>query len=201
MGGRALKLAFAVDAGRFDGVITLLAIPLLLRRVDAISGILDDQKLQAVNDSPAFRARRASKTQNASKGIAAAMMITAKEHTKDFSPAHFKIVQAVRFDLAGVDLGVYSEDVHESDFYRFKIGRIGADQVRDENEDKHPERKVDLMVAYMTWETTDRGHAPKEKDHDLPVAQWIERAASHDRREVASLPALVRLIRSTCVLY
>jgi hypothetical protein len=190
-GERSLKLAFGIDAGRFDGVITLLAIPQLLRRLSAISGTMDDQKIQAMHDSSAFRARRSVKAKTAGSGIAAAMLKSAKEHTKDSSFAAFKVIQAVRFDLAGIDLGVYSADIHESDFYRFKVGRVGADQSRDRNQAGEPERRIELLIAYMTWETSDRGRAPKEEHNDLPVAQWIQRAASHDRREVASVPSLV----------
>ena len=110
----------------------------------------------------------------------------------------------MRFDLKGIDIGVFNEDLadgHVADFYRFVTGNIEADLRRQLSREDLPTRNLHLLVSYVRWDTMDGGRAISQEKRDMSARQLIDSTFRFGRREVASLPSMVRLTLSELLTF
>lgn len=191
-------LAFAVQAGNFSGVLRLLAIPRLVGNVYSIFDMVDSQQRTAAHRSDIFKTVQARRMTHPSP-ISAVLIQTARKAgsgaggSSDVNP-----VQIMRFDLSGIDIGVFNEDDdgRVADFYRFVLGRFEADLKRQATHQDRPERDLRLMLSSIRWDTSDGARAAGREKREMTARQLIDVASASGRREVASLPSMVSLFRT-----
>ena len=100
----------------------------------------------------------------------------------------------MRFDLSGIDIGVFNEDMedgHDADFYRVVAGKIEADLKRQQSKEDLPTRELNLLVSYVRWDTMDGARVAVQEKRSMSARELIDLAGRYGRREVASLPLMV----------
>jgi hypothetical protein len=108
------------------------------------------------------------------------------------------IAQIMRFDLAGIDIGIFNDDPgHIHEFYRFSIGRIKADLTRQRTSIDLPQRDLGLLVSGLRWETNDGARVAKEETRAMTAKELIGITVKLGRREVASIPMMVGSVRQS----
>jgi hypothetical protein len=108
--------------------------------------------------------------------------------------SHIKTAQTMRFDLSGINVGVFNDDYDRgqiSDFYRFVVGKVEADLQRQLSKEGLPKRDLKLLATYVRWDTSDGQRAAAEERREMTASEMIERAVRYGKREVASLPSMV----------
>lgn len=186
-------LAFAVKAGDFEGVLRLLAIPRLLGNLYSIFDMVDSQRKIAVQRSESFKLTEARESSGNSP-VAAVILKNTLISNATTSSSQVKTAQTMRFDLSGIDIGVFNEDLedgHVADFYRFVVGKIEADLKRQLSREDLPTRELNLLVSYVRWDTMDGSRATAQEKRCMSARQLIDLAGRSGRREVASLPLMV----------
>ncbi len=187
-----VSLAFAVKAGHFEGVLRLLAIPRLVGNFYSVFDNVDIQHKIAANRSESFKlteARESSQTSPVAAVILKNTLLPSATATSSI-----KTAQMMRFDLSGIDVGMFNEDLedgHVADFYRFVVGKIEADLKRQLSKEDLPVRELNLLVSYVRWDTMDGGRVTAQEKRNMSSRQLIDLAARYGRREVASLPLMV----------
>ena len=187
-----VSLAFAVNAGRFEGVLRLLAIPRLLGNFYSIFDMVESQRKIAVQRSNVFKLTESRK--NDSSPIATTIMQPISKASLPNSGLRVKTSQTMRFDLSGIDLGVFNEDLedgHVADFYHFIVGKVEADLQRSLTRDDLPKRELNLLVSYVRWDTMSGARVAAKEKPSMSAGQLIDLAGRYGRREVASLPLMV----------
>lgn len=102
----------------------------------------------------------------------------------------------MRFDLGGVDIGLFNSpptDDHRGDFYRFTIGKVEADLERQLTAENLPKRDLNLLVSYVKWISSDGVKAAREVKKHRNLEESIQAASAQGRKEIASLPLMVSL--------
>jgi len=170
-----------------------LAIPRLLGNFYSFFDMVDSQHKIAAQRSESFKMTEARKSTQSSP-VAAAMTQTSRMATSVTSSSHIETAQTMRFDLSGIDLGVFNEDLedgHVVDFYRFVAGKVEADFKRELSREDLPTRELNLLVSYIRWDTMDGARAAAQEKRSMSARQLIDLAGRYGRREVASLPLMV----------
>ncbi|WVQ79015.1 hypothetical protein IAT38_001107 [Cryptococcus sp. DSM 104549] len=192
-------LSFAVKAGVFRSVVRLLAIPSMLNKFYSVSNTIESQERMASNRSNTYKSQQLRKSTEPSP-MAAVILHTARKAGQTLSStATVKTAQSMCFDLGGVDIGLFNAPVSEDqrgDFYRFMIGKVGADLKRQLSKDDLPKRDLSLMVSYVEWISSDGTKAAKEVKRDLSLADLIQAASLHGKKEIASLPMMTMDMKS-----
>ncbi|ORY27357.1 hypothetical protein BCR39DRAFT_589249 [Naematelia encephala] len=185
-------LAFAVQAGQFNGVLRLLAIPRLLGNFYTIFDIVDSQKKIAAQRSEICKSLQLQKTTDPSP-MAAVILQTAKKAHGPSQGSGVRTAQTMRFDLSGIDVGVFNEDPEESgasDFYRFIVGKVEADLRRQTSQDSLPRRDLSLLVSSVRWDSSDGTRMARQERKEMTARTLIDMAPKYNRREVATLPLM-----------
>ncbi|EIW72981.1 hypothetical protein TREMEDRAFT_42131 [Tremella mesenterica DSM 1558] len=194
-----VDLAFVVAAGQLQGVLRLLELPRLLGLFYRIFDTVERQNNIAIQRSAEFKSREQRKNTEPAPVTAAIAQTARRAGLSSNTTTHIKTSQTMRFDLKGIDIGVFNEDLddgHVADFYRFLVGQVQADLKREWTKEHFPERKLSLLVTYVRWDTSDGQRAAKFEKPDMTAKQLIDRAMRQGRREVASLPLMTLTMTS-----
>ncbi|KIR39832.1 hypothetical protein I307_02554 [Cryptococcus deuterogattii 99/473] len=187
-------LSFAVKAGVFRSVVRLLSIPALVSKFYSLSNTIESQERMACHRSSAYKSKRLRKSTEPSP-MAAAILHTARKAGQTFtSTSTVKTAQNMRFDLGGVDIGLFNStptDDHRGDFYRFMIGKVEADLERQLTAGNLPKRDLNLLMSYVKWISSDGVKAAREVKKHTNLEESIQAASAHGRKEIASLPLMV----------
>lgn len=194
-----VDLAFAVNAGNFQGVLRLLAIPRVIGNFYTVFDLLDSQQKIAAQRSETFKENQARKMTNPST-VATAFMQTARKTTSTASPSApaIKTAQTMRFDLSGIEIGIFnegSEAGHVADFYRFAIGKIQADMRRQATKDGEWNRDLSLLVDTVIWQNSEGSLITSREKKEMSAKEVID-LGMRRRAVVASLPMAVSGLRS-----
>lgn len=192
-------LSFAVKAGVFRSVIRLLSIPSLVSKFHSLSNTIESQERMACHRSSAYKCRRLRKSTEPSP-MAAAILHTARKAGQTLtSMSTVKTAQNMRFDLGGVDIGLFNSpptDDHRGDFYRFTIGKVEADLERQLTAENLPKRDLNLLVSYVKWISSDGVKAAREVKKHRNLEESIQAASAQGRKEIASLPLMTMTMDS-----
>ncbi|ODN76792.1 hypothetical protein L202_05394 [Cryptococcus amylolentus CBS 6039] len=192
-------LSFAVKAGTFRSVVRLLAIPALLNKFYSVSNTIDSQERIASHRSNTYKLGQARKSTEPTP-MAAAILKTARRAGQSLSTDNtVNTAQNMRFDLGGVDIGLFNAPPSENqrgDFYRFMIGKVEADLERQVTTEGMPKRDLNLLVSYLEWVSSDGVKAAKEVKKDRPLKETIHAASAYHRKEIASLPLMTMTMDS-----
>jgi hypothetical protein len=108
---------------------------------------------------------------------------------------NIRTAQTMRFDLAGIDIGVFNEDYesggHVADFYRFVVGKVEADLRRQSTVEGIPMRDLGLLISLVQWDTSDGSRAAAKEKKGMAAKELIETAWKQGHKSVASLPSMV----------
>ena len=203
-----VSLAFGVKAGQFRGVIRLLAIPRLLGNLYSVLDMVDSQQRIATQRSETFKVTQQRKTDEPSPVAAVILHKARRVSAAAGSTAHVRTAQTMRFDLAGIDVGVFNEDYEAggggqvADFYRFVLGKVEADlkrSVKDGGVDDQgaiqeiPVRQLGLLVSLVQWDTSDGAKVAAKEKREMAPSELIEMAWKTGHKGIASLPSMVSL--------
>ena len=193
-----VSLAFAIKAGMFRGVLRLLTIPRLLGNLYTIIDMAEYQSTIAARRSEIFKAERIRERDEPSP-MAAIILRSAQKASGTGEAAPVRTAQTMRFDLAGIDVGLFNED-NESDqlaeFYRFVIGKFEADLKRKLTPDDLPNRDLSLLVSFVRWDSSDGAKVAALEEKNMGAGQVIDLAVRVGRSEVVSLPVMTLLMDS-----
>lgn len=188
-----VSLAFAVKAGHFAGVLRLLAIPRLLGNLYSMLDMVDSQQRIAIQRSEIFKASQRRKKEDPSP-MAAVILHTARRASAAAGIGHVRTAQTMRFDLSGIDIGVFNEDYeaggHVADFYRFVVGKVEADLKRQSSTEGIPMRDLGLLISLVQWDTSDGAKAAAREQREMGAKELIELAWRQGHKSVASLPSM-----------
>ncbi|WWD22731.1 hypothetical protein CI109_107224 [Kwoniella shandongensis] len=192
-------LSFAVKAGVFRSIVRVLAIPTLLNKFYSVSNTIESQERMASQRSKTYQHIQTRKSTEPSP-MAAVILQTARKAGQSLSSAAtVKTAQTMRFDLGGIDIGVFNAPVTDElrgDFYRFTVGKVEADLKRQSSRANLPQRNLSLLVSYARWDTSDGPRAARDAARKAVLKEMIESASRHGRREIASLPMLTMTMDS-----
>ncbi|KAL7425079.1 Macrophage colony-stimulating factor 1 receptor [Cryptotrichosporon argae] len=183
----SVSLAFVVEAGQFHSVLRLPAIPRLLGHLYSIIDMVDSQNKIAVQRSDMVKARR---EREALHGTAPAVVLLSSPRTDGHA---VKTAQTMRFDLAGIDVGVFADDYEDgtlAEFYRFVVGKVEADLKRKLTLTELSERDLGLRVEAVKWEISDGRKAVRAERRDISAADLITKAMRHGHKVVGYLPSM-----------
>lgn len=189
-----VHLDFFVDAGKFSGVLRLPAIPRLLGNFYTIFDLVDAQKRIAAQRSVTFQ--RLQKRSLADMTPTTTVVLPMNPTAGNAGTGLVRTAQRMKFELAGVDVGIISDDYTDgtiTDFYRFYIGLVKAELFRQASEAGLPLRELLLDVEFLEWQTTDGNRVVMAERHDMTARELIDRAVVKGYREVVVLPLMVRL--------
>lgn len=187
-------LFFVVKTGHFQGVVRLLAIPRLLGNLYSIFDITDSQTRIAAQRSDIFKANQLRKSTEPSPVATVIMQNAKKAGASALDSTSVKTAQVIRFDLSGIDIGVFNEDYEDgqiSDFYRFVVGKVEADLKRQLTKDHLPRRDLSLLVALVRWDSSNGSRTAAKETKEITARELIDLSERYGRREVASLPQMV----------
>ncbi|OCF34831.1 hypothetical protein I316_03376 [Kwoniella heveanensis BCC8398] len=194
-----VNLAFSVKTGMLRAVTRLLAIPSLLNKLYSISNAIDSQERMASQRSSTFKATKLRKSTEPSPMVAVIIQATRKTG-RAMTSAHIRTSQTMRFDLAGVDVGIFNAPITEDrdgHFYRFTIGKVETDLARLLTKEGLPRRDLDLIVHSVEWETSDgRKAARAVATMNTSLKAIIAAASAPDRRHIAWLPSVTMTMSS-----
>ncbi|TXT06049.1 hypothetical protein VHUM_03522 [Vanrija humicola] len=192
-------LDFIVRAGKFSGVLRLPAIPRLLGHFYSIFELLESQNRIAAHRSEAFKKQQKRGAQDRTPMTTVVLSTVPRPGTNSSASSHVKTAQTMRFELAGIDIGIFSDDYDDgtiADWYRFVIGNIAADLKRQEATGGMPQRELELFISSVAWQSTDGRRAAKAETHGISASKLIEAAMKNGHREVVVLPRMVSLLVS-----
>lgn len=173
----------------------LFDLPDLAQLVYSISDKIINQRRDALGRSKEYASREQRKLLEPAPVVAAIAQTARKAGLSASSTSSLRISQTMQFDLAGIDVGTFkddAEDGHVADFYRFIVGRVRADLKRSRTKEDFPHRDLDLLVEYVRWDTSDGQRVARYEQPTIPPRQLLDISARYGRREVASLPRMVR---------
>lgn len=188
-------LSFAVKAGLLTAVVRLLEIPRLLGNIYAIFDMVESQTKIAVQRSETFKARQALKATEPSPAAIAIMQAVQKAGAAS-SNNQVNAAQRMRFDLGGLDIGMFNEDTPRDqgpEFYHFVFGAVEADLTRRQTREGLPERQIVLSVQRIVFDRSSGFSVSQEEKREMTAKQLIDASAKLGRREVLSLPSMVNL--------
>ena len=187
-------LAFTVKMGKFHSVLRLQAIPGLLGNIYSILDIVESQQKIGAQRSEVYKAWRTRKSDAPSPVTAIIVQTARRANATTGATPHVKTAQTMRFDLSGIDIGLYNEDYEGdkiSDFYRFEVGKVEADLKRQLSREQMPDRDLSLLVSYVRWDTSDGARCATQETRQMTAKELIKRSTRMGRREVVSLPMMV----------
>ncbi|WVR03135.1 hypothetical protein IAU60_000125 [Kwoniella sp. DSM 27419] len=188
-----VNLAFAVKTGVFRAIVRLLAIPTLLNKLYSISNMVESQERMASHRSNTFKATKLRKSTEPSPMTAVIMHTARKAGQNMTSSPVIRTAQTMRFDLGGMDIGIFNAPISEDylgDFYRFTAGKFEADLRRRVTREGLPKRDLSLLISYVTWHTSDGPRAARDAARLDVVKEIIESASQHGPRQIAKLPLM-----------
>jgi len=198
-----VALDFIVNAGKFSGVLRLPAIPRLLGHFYSIFDLVESQNKIAMQRSDTFKNRQ-KRHLTESTPMTTVVLPTAQSLTGPSArPSHIKTAQRMRFEIVGVDVGIFADDYEDgttADFYRFHIGKVEADlKRREERPSGLPLRDLLLSVSFAAWQTSDGRRAARieKEQHDLTPTDLITASMKHGHRDVVTLPSMTLTMVST----
>ncbi|KAK8844716.1 hypothetical protein IAR55_006566 [Kwoniella newhampshirensis] len=192
-------LSFAVKAGVFRSIVRVLAIPTLLNKFYSVSNTIESQERMASQRSRIYQYNQLRKSTDPSPMTAVILQTARKAGQSLASTTNVKTAQTMRFDLGGIDIGVFNApvtDEYRGDFYRFTIGKVEADLKRQSSKGNLRKRDLNLLVTYARWDTSDGPRAARDAARKSNLKEMIESASRHGRREIASLPLLTMTMDS-----
>lgn len=158
--------------------------------------MVDSQQRIAIQRSEIFKANQQKKKDEPSP-MAAAILHTARRASASGS-GHVRTAQTMRFDLAGIDIGVFNEDYeaggHVADFYRFVVGKVEANLKRQSSKEGIPMRDLGLLISLVQWDTSDGAKVAAKEKRDMSAKDLIEIAWRQGHKSVASLPSMARSV-------
>ncbi|WVQ94212.1 hypothetical protein IAU59_001290 [Kwoniella sp. CBS 9459] len=188
-----VNLAFSVETGMFRAVTRLLAIPSLLNKLYSVSNAIGSQERMASQRSSTFKATKLRKSTEPSPMVAVIIQATRKTG-RTMTAAHIRTSQTMRFDLGGVDIGIFNAPItedHDGHFYKFTIGKVESDLARSLTKEGLPRRDLDLIVHSVGWETSDgRKAASAVASINTSLKDMIAAATAPENRHIAWLPSV-----------
>ncbi|KLT40822.1 hypothetical protein CC85DRAFT_287095 [Cutaneotrichosporon oleaginosum] len=196
-----VHLDFIVNAGKFSGVLRLPAIPRLLGNFYSIFDMADVQKRIASQRSDAFKRRQ----KRSSDQMPTTTVVLPMKPQTDATGAedHVRTAQRMRFELAGLDVGIISDDFDDTNvvaFYRFFIGTVRAELLRQGSEGGLPLRELLLYIDFLQWQSADGNRVTRFESHDMSARELIDRAVAKGWNNVAILPKMNLRMDSTELL-
>nr|ODN85117.1 hypothetical protein L203_05068 [Cryptococcus depauperatus CBS 7841] len=192
-------LSFAVKAGVFRSIVRLLAIPALVSKFYSVLNTIDSQERMASHRSNTYKTIQLRKSTEPSLMAATFLQTVLKTSGASSSSDTVNTAQTMRFDLGGIDIGLFNApiaDDHRGDFYRFIVGKVEADLKRQVTKDNLPKRDLNLLVSSIEWISSDGVRAAKECKKNEPIHSLIENASVFGRKEIASLPLMTMTMGS-----
>ncbi|KAL1409648.1 Macrophage colony-stimulating factor 1 receptor [Vanrija albida] len=193
-------LDFIVKAGKFHGVLRFPAIPRLLGHFYSIFELLESQNRIASHRSKVFKQQQKRSAQDRTPMTTVVLSTVPRAGANSTTPSHVKTAQTMRFELAGIDVGIFSDDYDDgtvADWYRFVIGNIAADLKRQESRGGMPQRELELFVSSVAWQSSDGRRATKAETHDISASKLIEASVKNGHRDVVVLPRMTLKMNST----
>ncbi|OCF72268.1 hypothetical protein I204_06644 [Kwoniella mangroviensis CBS 8886] len=194
-----VNLSFTVETGVFRAIARLLAIPSLVNKVYSITNTFDSQERVASQRSKIYKSTKLRKSTEPSP-MAAAILHTARKAGQSMNTSgSVRTSQTMRFDLGGIELGIFNApvtDEHRGDFYRFMIGKCETDLKRQLSKEGLPKRDLSVLVSFVSWDTSDGPRAAKNAAGSRVVKEMIESASKHGKREIAWLPLVTMTMHS-----
>lgn len=198
-----VSLDFIVDAGQFTGVLKLPLIPRLLSMVYQVLDQIGSQETVAAQRSKTFRLRAQKKAESNNAVMvlnSATAPSTPTADEKHSPPVLVRTAQLMKFELKGLDVGLFVNDYDDgtvADFLRFYVGKIGADLTRSQDEQSRPVRNLRLHVDFVEWQTCDGRRAAKVEQHGQLAGELISAAMKNGYKIVVVLPRMVLDMKST----
>jgi hypothetical protein len=194
-----VTLAFIVHTGKFHGVLRLLVIPRLVLNLHSIFDMVESQTRIATQRSESFKTSEAKRNTDPSP-LATVIMSKAKipgVGTAIIAPntSDVRTAQTMRFDLGGLDLGIFNENKEgkqDAEFSRFVIGEAQAILHRDYTVDGRPKRELELKVASIRWDTSD-GASVTTKEEKVSTAMDLIKRSAVNKVNVLYMPSVVCL--------
>ncbi|BEI89154.1 uncharacterized protein CcaverHIS019_0205160 [Cutaneotrichosporon cavernicola] len=193
-----VHLDFIVNAGKFSGVLRLPAIPRLLGNFYSIFDMADVQRRIASQRSEAFK-RRHKRTSDQTPTTTVVLPVKLRADptsTRD----HVRTAQRMRFELAGLDVGIISDDYDDSytvAFYRFFIGTVRAELFRQGSDAGLPLRELILYIDFLQWQSADGNRVTRFETHEMSARELIDRAVAKGWNNVAMFPKMNLKMDST----
>lgn len=187
-----VHLDFIANAGKFSGVLRLPAIPRLLGNFYSIFDMVDVQKRIASQRSEAFK-RHQKHSSDQTPTTTVVLPMKPQADATD-TGGHVRTAQRMRFELAGLDVGIISDDFDDSNvvaFYRFFIGTVRAELFRQGSEAGLPLRELLLYIDFLQWQSADGNRVTRFERHDMSARELIDRAVAKGWNNVAILPKMV----------
>ncbi|WWD06286.1 hypothetical protein V865_004376 [Kwoniella europaea PYCC6329] len=194
-----VNLSFTVQTGVFRAIARLLAIPSLVNKVYSITNTFDSQERVASQRSNIYKSTKLRKSTEPSP-MAAAILHTARKAGQSMNTSgSVRTSQTMKFDLGGVELGIFNApvtDEQRGDFYRFMIGKCETDLKRRLSKEGLPKRDLSVLVSFVSWDTSDGPRAARDAAGSRVVKEMIESASKHGKREIAWLPLMTMTMHS-----
>ncbi|GMK54228.1 hypothetical protein CspeluHIS016_0108140 [Cutaneotrichosporon spelunceum] len=193
-----VHLDFIVNAGKFSGVLRLPAIPRLLGNFYSIFDMMDVQSRIASQRSDTFKLRQkrvSDQTPTTTVALPKKLQAGATS-TQD----HVRTAQRMRFELAGLDVGIISDDYDDSfnvAFYRFFFGTVRAELFRQGSDEGLPLRELLLFIDFLKWQSADGNRVTRFETHEMNARELIDRAVDKGWNNVAILPKMNLKMDST----
>jgi hypothetical protein len=193
-----IHLDFIVNAGKFSGVLRLPAIPRLLGNFYSIFDMVDVQKRIASQRSDTFK-RRQKRSSDQTPTTTVVLPMKPQADATDVGD-HVRTAQRMRFELAGLDVGIISDDFDDTNvvaFYRFFIGTVRAELFRQASEGGLPLRELQLYIDFLQWQSADGNRVTRFERHEMTARELIDRAVAKGWNNVAILPKMNLKMDST----
>lgn len=198
-----VSLDFIVNAGQFTGVLKLPVIPRLLGHFYSIFDLIESQKKIAAQRSESFKHRQAKKADTGNTVVVLPSATAPSSPMTDepqSPPIMVRTAQLMKFELKGIDIGLFVDDYDDgtvADFLRFYIGQIGAELSRSTDSEGRPERALELHVDFVEWQTSDGRRAARVETPSQTPADLIQASMKAGYKVVVVLPRMKLDMRST----
>jgi hypothetical protein len=187
-----LELAFAVQLGAVDGVLSVLGLPGLLDSADRIIRAYNDQREHALLESKAYQQYCGSKPTSAFASVAVVMQESVQHrHASKAEVKKLKIVQALHLDTNRIRIAIYKTSDYSDSFYRLDLAKLSAEFKRDFAVGGSPLRHLQSVLEGVRLRRfTPRG-MPRALTGAVEVDAWLEKASTGTELRVVSLPNTV----------
>lgn len=187
-----LELAFSVQMGAIDGVMSVLGLPGLLDSVDRVGKAYQDQKVHALAESKAYRQYREVKPVNAFASVAVAMQESVQQRQSAKTDGKkLKVVQALHLETHRIRFALYKTSDFSESFYRLDLFTLSAEFKRDFAIGGSPLRNLTSKLEGVRLRRfTPRGMSRVLVD-SADVGVWLDKASTGTELRVVSLPNTV----------
>jgi hypothetical protein len=192
------NLTFAVDAGKFTGVVRMQTIAELLERFYDVLDLVERQHYIANQRSEAFRNRNVQRSNNPSPIAVALMQSMQKVGKQVVDGEELDFAQVMHFQIAAINLGVFNNDESQGvdEMYHFTIGVLEVELTSVPKRDTgilQQSRDLKVSMGAFFWDSQpDSTWLPEHDNADMTPEEVLNRVLGRKTpSKVAMLPWLV----------